>query len=86
MSEHRKPDPEIEKVYREEVRRRPTDEELKAQSKRFERDFFQLLKEGNEERFRSVLIAYGFREGEEPFEKALKLWREYQKQRGGRKR
>jgi len=81
MSKHKKPDPEIQKVYREEVRRRATDEELKAQAKQFERDFIRLVKEGNEKRFRAFLIAHGLHEDAGQFENALKLWREYQRQR-----
>lgn len=71
----------VRSVMREEMSRgkRPVDEDQRALSKQFKKDFIGLLKEGNARQFKAFLIAHGQLEGSERFVQSMSLWNSYQR-------
>jgi len=72
---------DIKSVRREEVSRgrRPIDTEQEELTRKFKRDFEELLLNGNRQQFRSFLIAHGLQAESERFDASMKLWEDYQK-------
>lgn len=79
-------DREVKEVQREERSRgrRPIDTEQEGLTKKFKRDFEELLLNANKAHFKAFLIAYGQLEGSEQFEISMKLWKGYQQNRHNR--
>ena len=76
-------DRDIGEVIRAERRRtqRQPDEELVALQRQFERDFYRLIREGDEKKFRAFLNAHALQAGQADYLCAMEKWRDYQKQR-----
>ena len=74
---------EIQDVMAEEKSRgkRKIDREARTLHKQFQKDFFQLVRDGDMRKFKSFLNAHGLREGDERYRLVMKLWTDYQKQR-----
>ena len=74
---------EIQDVMAEEKSRgkRKVDREAQTLQKQFQKDFFQLVREGDDKKFKSFLNAHGLQEGSEMYRMAMKLWNDYQKQK-----
>lgn len=76
-------DEEIKDVMIEEKSRgkRKIDRDAEKRTKQFENAFYQLLREGDEKKFKSFLIAHGQQVGSEKYRQTMKLWNDYQKAR-----
>ena len=61
--------------------KRKIDRDAEKLNKQFENAFYQLLKEGDEKKFKSFLIAHGLQAGSEKYLQTMKLWNDYQKKR-----
>lgn len=79
-------DPEIMAVRREETSRgrRPIDTEQEELTRKFKRDFEELLLNGSQKQFRAFLSAHGQQVGTERYEASMKLWDVYQRNRYNR--
>ena len=74
---------EIQDVMAEEKSRgkRKVDREAQILHRQFEKDFFQLVREGDVKKFKSFLNAHGLQEGTERYQKVMALWQISQKQK-----
>lgn len=84
MKKKKTTDEEIKDVMIEEKSRgkRKIDRDTEKLKKEFEHAFYQLLKEGDEKKFKSFLVAHGQQVGSEQYRQTMKLWNAYQRKQG----
>lgn len=74
---------DIRDVMAEEKSRgkRKVDREAQEQTKRLEKDYLQVIREGDLTRFKAFLSGLGLPEASEQYRRILKLWNDVQKQK-----